>query len=74
MFGRKHVDDKTDRAHTGLRRVDWVRVVVGEDGPRAEAVGVRHRTPTSAPITLLAAAQLVAGGAPLVFRDVRVEA
>ncbi|MGE0794608.1 MAG: hypothetical protein AB7H43_05820 [Acidimicrobiia bacterium] len=66
------VDDGTQRQGTGLRRVDWIRVLLATDGPRAEAVGVGHRRPASAPITLSAAARLVAGGAPLVVRDLRV--
>jgi hypothetical protein len=74
MLDRATVDGGTGPTITGLRRVDWIRVLVGDDGPRAEAVGVSHRCPTTAPITMAAAVRLVAGGALLVLRDLRVEA
>jgi hypothetical protein len=74
MFGRHHVEHETVSRLTGLRRVDWIRVLLGADGPRAEAVGIRHRSPVTAPITLTAATRLVAGGSPLVVHDLRVEA
>jgi hypothetical protein len=57
---------------TGLRRVDWVRVVLGDGGPTAEAVGVRHRRPAATPISIAVAARLAAEGTPLVVRDRRV--
>ena len=53
---------------TGLRRVDWVRLVVDHDSVRAEAVGVGYRLPVSRPIPLPVAAALIAGGTPLVTR------
>ena len=55
---------------TGLRRVDWVRLVVDDDSVRAEAVGVGYRLPTSRPIPLPVAAALIAGGTPSVTRTV----
>jgi hypothetical protein len=55
---------------TGLRRVDWVRLVVDHDSVRAEAVGVGYRLPTSRPIPLPVAAALIAGGTPSVTRTV----
>ncbi len=55
---------------TGLRRVDWVRLVVDDDGVRAEAVGVGYRLPMSRPIPLPVAAALIAGGTPSVTRTV----
>jgi hypothetical protein len=55
---------------TGLRRVDWVRLVVDRDSVRAEAVGVGYRLPTSRPIPLPVAAALIAGGTPSVTRTV----
>ena len=49
-------------AETGLRRVDWVRIVVDHDSVRAEAVGVGYRLPTSCPIPLPVAAALIGEG------------
>jgi hypothetical protein len=53
---------------TGLRRVDWVRLVVDHDSVSAEAVGVGYRLPASRPIPLPVAAALIAGGTPSVTR------
>ena len=50
----------------GLRRVDWVRIVVEARGARAEVQGVRHRRPVTLPVSLGVAGRLVAGGARLV--------
>jgi hypothetical protein len=55
---------------TGLRRVDWVRLVVEHDTVRAEAVGVGHRLPVTRSIPLSVAAALLAGGIPSVTRRV----
>jgi|SRR5580698_10169885 hypothetical protein len=55
---------------TGLRRVDWVRLIVNDDGVRAEAVGVGYRLPASRPIPLPVAAALIARGTPTVTRTV----
>jgi hypothetical protein len=55
---------------TGLRRVDWVRLIVDDDSVRAEAVGVGYRLPASRPIPLPVAAALIAGGTPSVTRTV----
>jgi hypothetical protein len=54
----------------GLRRVDWVRLVVADDYVGAEAVGVGYRLPTSCPIRMSVAAQLIASGVPHVTRHV----
>jgi hypothetical protein len=53
---------------TGLRRVDWVRLVVDDDQVRAEAVGVGYRLPTTRPIPLSVAQALMAEGTPSVTR------
>ena len=53
---RKSLTDQSRSAETGLRRVDWVRIVVDDDTVRAEAVGVGYRLPTSRPIPLPLAA------------------
>ncbi len=74
MFGQRHVEHEPRGRTVGLRRVDWIRVLLGADGPRAEAVGIRHRVPVTVPITLAAATRIVAGGAPLVVHDLRAEA
>jgi hypothetical protein len=55
---------------TGLRHVQWVRVVVGPEETRAEAVGIGHRHPRSVPISLSLAARLVGAGTPLVIHRV----
>jgi hypothetical protein len=52
----------------GLRRVDWVRFVVGADEVRAEAVGVGYRLPAARPIPLSVAAALLAQGTPSITR------
>ena len=54
---------------TGLRRVDWVRLI--EDGGRyrAEVVGVGFRLPSTRPISLALAAELIASGVPHVTRS-----
>jgi hypothetical protein len=57
-------------AATGLRRVDWVRLVVDHDQVRAEAVGVGYRLPTTRPIPLWVAEALMAEGTPSVTRTV----
>ena len=52
----------------GLRRVDWVRLVVDDEAVRAEAVGVGYRLPVARPIPLSVAAALRAQGTPSVTR------
>jgi hypothetical protein len=55
----------------GLRRVDWVRLFVGEgDEITAEAVGMGFRLPASRSIPLALAAELIAAGVPSVTRHV----
>jgi hypothetical protein len=56
---------------TGLRRVDWVRLIVDHDRLRAEAVGVGFRVPAACPIPLSVAANLIATGTPHVTRSDR---
>ena len=48
-----------------LRRVDGVRLVVGEGRTRAEVFGLGHRHPVTLSVTLGLAARLVEAGAPL---------
>jgi hypothetical protein len=51
---------------TGMRRIDYVRLVVDDDGTRAEVVGVGFRLPTSSPVPLSYAAKLISEGMPSV--------
>jgi hypothetical protein len=55
-------------ALVGLRRVDWVRLLVDDDRVGAEAVGVGFRLPTTCPISLSVAARLISSGVPHVTR------
>ncbi len=60
---------RSERAgQAGLRRVDWVRLLVDHEQVRAEAVGVGFRVPVTCPIPLSVAANLIALGIPLVTR------
>jgi len=65
--------DATSR--TGLRRVDWVRLIVDSrldksQPVRAEAIGVGFRLPVSCPIALSLAADLIASGTPYVSHPI----
>jgi hypothetical protein len=51
-------------SRAGLRRVDWVRLLVDDGHLRAEAVGVGFRLPVTRPISLSVAAELIAAGTP----------
>ncbi len=48
----------------GLRRVSWVRVVVGADGARCHVAGLLHRRPVVLGIPLSTATALIASGVP----------
>lgn len=72
MIGRDIIDH-IRRPAAGLRRVDWIRVLFDDDGPRAEVVGLGHRLPVSRPIPLAEAVRLVARGTRLVVRHGRTE-
>jgi hypothetical protein len=52
----------------GLRRVDWVRILLADDDVRAEATGVGFRIPVTVPIPLALAGELIASGTPFVVR------
>ena len=52
----------------GLRRVDWVRLLVDDDHVGAEAVGVGYRLPASCPISMSVATRLIQSGVPHVTR------
>ena len=53
----------------GMRHVSWVRVRTTPAGTAAEAVGIGHRLPRTAPITLAHAARLAARGVRVVFTN-----
>jgi hypothetical protein len=49
---------------TGLRRVDWVRLIDEGGRYRAEVVGVGFRLPVTRPVPLSLAADLIFSGVP----------
>ena len=54
--------------YLGLRRVYWVRVACGGDGPaRCEVSGLGHRLPVTLPVPLATASALIASGVPAVI-------
>ena len=55
-------------ALVGLRRVDWVRLLVDDDHVGAEAIGVGYRLPVTCPISMAVATQLIESGVPHVTR------
>jgi hypothetical protein len=55
----------------GMSRVDFVRLVVGDAGVRAELVGVGFRLPTSREVPLVYATRLIREGTPSVTHDLR---
>lgn len=57
-----------------LRRVDEVRLIVGDGPVRAEVLGIGHRFPARVRVSIGLAARLVEAGAPLrVQREVHVQ-
>lgn len=54
----------TVTSRAGLRRVDWVRLLIDHGHLRAEAVGMGFRLPVTLPIPLSVAAELIAAGTP----------
>jgi hypothetical protein len=48
-----------------LRRIDEVRLIVGDGPLRAEVHGIGHRFPARVRVSVSLAARLVAAGAPL---------
>ena len=53
----------------GMRRVSFVRIVVGDGRTRCEAVGTGHRLPTVRPVSIEDAMALAASGVPTVVRS-----
>jgi hypothetical protein len=64
------VRTSTGATLVGLRRIDWVRLVVSDDHVGAEVVGVGYRLPRSCPIPMSLAATLIASGVPHTTRHV----
>ena len=56
-------------SRTGLRRVDWVRLIEDGDRCRAEVIGEGFRLPVIRPIPLSLAAELIASGVPHLTRS-----
>lgn len=54
---------------TGLRRIDWVRFIVSDDSVRAEVIGIGFQLPSTCPISLSLASELVGSGVPYVVRQ-----
>jgi hypothetical protein len=52
-------------AALGLRRIEQVRVIVGESRTVAEVTGIAHRYPRTFRVSLSTAAQLADAGVPL---------
>jgi hypothetical protein len=70
-IGRKRgaeVPARSAADRTGLRRVDWVRLVDEGRRYRAEVVGVGFRLPVTRAIPLTLAADLIFSGVPHVTR------
>ena len=64
------VRTSTGATLVGLRRIDWVRLVVSDDHVGAEVVGVGYPLPRSCPIPMSLAATLIASGVPHTTRHV----
>jgi hypothetical protein len=71
-FSRKQARADHGVARVGLRRVDWVRLVLDQDQRcvGAEVVGVGFRLPVTCAISVEAAEDLIAQGTPYVIRFV----
>ena len=62
-----HVAPSTRRTSVstlGFRRVDFVRLIVDEDGTTAEVTGVTHRLPRTVQVPLQRAQALIDAGVP----------
>jgi len=54
----------TSVSSLGFRRVDFVRLIVDEDGTTAEVTGVTHRLPRTIRVPLRTANALIEAGVP----------
>jgi hypothetical protein len=71
MTGMKRIFGATSAGsgEVGLRRVDWIRLVVSDDRfAGAEAIGVGSRLPITRSIPISVAKDLIASGTPYVIR------
>jgi len=57
---------RTSVSSLGFRRVDFVRLIVDEDGTTAEVTGVTHRLPRTIRVPLRTANALIEAGVPSV--------
>lgn len=48
----------------GLQRVNWVRILVHDDGTRCQVAGIAHRRPVLRTVPLRTATALMAAGVP----------
>jgi hypothetical protein len=55
---------RTSVSTLGFRRVDFVRLIVDEDGTTAEVTGVTHRLPRTIRVPLRTATALIEVGVP----------
>ncbi len=55
---------RTSVSMLGFRRVDFVRLIVDEDGTTAEVTGVTHRLPRTIRVPLHTATALIDAGVP----------
>jgi hypothetical protein len=55
---------RTSVSALGFRRVEYVRLIVDEDGTTAEVTGVAHRLPRTIRIPLRTANALIEAGVP----------
>lgn len=51
-----------------MRHVVWVRIVVDDEGPHCDVLGVGHRLPNVHRVSLETALALAASGVPTVVR------
>lgn len=56
------------RFGVGMRRVDWVRIVICGTAVRCDVHGIGHRLPCRRPLSLDSALALRAAGVPTVIR------
>ena len=76
QHGRRETRRSSDAVvRTGLRRVDWVRLIVDSDGAgmAAQVEGVGYRSLVRRPVPLSLAHELIASGTPYVVRSLDPE-
>lgn len=73
MAGNPHLRERTLNdggpvPELGLRRVNWVLIVMDDDVPRCQVAGVGHRIPVRRTVPLRTAVALIAAGTPYTVR------